>query len=145
MVSSIQSPANRHHETDRLSESRGTSSHDFTLTNELSVKFASIEGEVDVEIDTVKRPLGSIHPFEVFLEILSRKIRCKGDNFLDTWILGIFGTDIFVASVQDVLIHQCCSRCDLAEETNFDRLTDLDAFAFLYEYLTGILASVLTI
>jgi len=99
MVSSIPSPVNRHHKKVRLSESRRTSPHDFTLTNEFSVKFAPIEGEVDVEIDTVKRSLGSIHPFEVFLEILPREIRCKGDNFLDTWIFGIFRTNIFIASI----------------------------------------------
>lgn len=59
-----------------------------------------------------------------------------------TGIFGIFGTDVLIAGVQDILVHERGSRCNLSEEANLDWLADLDALALLYEYLPRVFASV---
>ena len=72
-----------------LPESRSTPSHNLSLTYQLSVKFTSIQGQVDVEIHPVERPLRRIHPLKVLLEVLPRQVGRKRYDLLDTWILGI--------------------------------------------------------
>ena len=40
-----------HPETAWLAEASSAAAHDFALTNELSVKFAAVQGKKDVEVD----------------------------------------------------------------------------------------------
>jgi hypothetical protein len=68
-----------------LSESCGTSAHDFALTNELGVEFGTVESKVDVEIHSVEGALGCVHALKVLLEILAAEVRGKRDDFLDAW------------------------------------------------------------
>ena len=83
---------------------------------------------------------------------LMPKIYCQQGRFTDwtchftlTRILCVFGTHVFVASVKHILVHEGCTRCDLSEERNLDRLADLDSLALLYEDLACVLAPVLSI
>ena len=62
-----------------------------------------------------------------------------------TRIFGVFWTDIFVAGIQDIFIHEGCARSDLSEETDFHRFAILDALALLHEDLAGIFASVFAV
>lgn len=59
-----------------------------------------------------------------------------------TWILGVFRAHIFIARVQDVLVHESRPRRYLSEKANLDRLTDLDPFTLLYKDLSGVLAPI---
>ena len=68
-----------------LSEACRASTHDFTLTHQLSVEFGPIKGEIDVKVDTVKRALWRIHTFKVLFKVLTAKIRGQCDNFLDSY------------------------------------------------------------
>lgn len=62
-----------------------------------------------------------------------------------TWIFGILWTNIFVTSVQYILIHQCRTWRHLSEEAHFDRLADLDPLALLHEDLARVFAAVLAV
>ena len=62
-----------------------------------------------------------------------------------TWVLGVFRTHVLVTRVQDILVHECCARSDLPEETNFDRLANLDSLTLLHKDLSGIFTSVFAI
>lgn len=67
------------------------------------------------------------------------------DDWIRTGILGIFGTDILIARIQNILVHQRRPRRHLAEKANLDRLADLDALPFLHEDLPRVLAAVLAV
>ena len=69
----------------RLSESGRAATHDLSLTNELCIEFGTIEGKVNIKVNTVESPLRGIHPLKVLFEVLSRKVRSQGDNFLYTY------------------------------------------------------------
>lgn len=58
-----------------LSESSRTPTHDLALTDQLGVKLAAVEGEVDVKVDAVEGPLGRIHSLKVLFEVLAREVR----------------------------------------------------------------------
>lgn len=62
-----------------------------------------------------------------------------------TWILGVLGANIFVASVQNILVHERGTRRNLSEERDLDGLADLDSLTLLDEDLAGVLAPVLAI
>lgn len=62
-----------------------------------------------------------------------------------TRVFGVLGTNVLVASVQDILVHQRRSRRNLSEERHLDRLADLDSLALLHEDLARVLASVLAV
>jgi len=62
-----------------------------------------------------------------------------------TWILSILWTNIIIASIKNILIHQRRSRRHLPEKANLDRLPNLHLLALLHEYLPRILAPVLAI
>lgn len=66
------------------SESRRASTHDFALTDQFGIEFASVEREVNVEIHSVKRALRRIHALKVLFERLARQIRCERDYFFDS-------------------------------------------------------------
>jgi len=68
-----------------LSETCGTSTHDFALANELGVELGAIEGEVDVEVHSVESALGSVHALKVLLEVLAAEVGGECDDFLDAW------------------------------------------------------------
>lgn len=57
-----------------LSEPGRAATHDLALADKLGVELGAVEGEVDVEIDTVEGALGCVHPLEVLLEILPAQI-----------------------------------------------------------------------
>ena len=69
----------------------------------------------------------------------------RGGEWGLTRIFGIFRADVFVACVEDVLVHQRSSRRDLSEEADLDWLANLDPLALLDEYLSGVLASVFAV
>ena len=133
------------------------------MTHQLGVEFCAVEREVDVEVDAVEGALRCVHTFEILLEVLAAQIRGESDNFLDactilvsflsqtmersslTRILGIFGTYVFVAGVQNVLVHERSTRCDLTEERNLDRLACLDTLTLLHKDLTSVLATILAV
>ena len=62
-----------------------------------------------------------------------------------TWIFSVFRANIFIARVQDVLVHESRPRRHLSEEANLDRLTDLHPFSLLYKDLSGVLAPIAAI
>lgn len=62
-----------------------------------------------------------------------------------TRILGIFGTDVLVAGIQHVFVHERRTRRHLTEEADFDGLADLDSLPFLDKNLSCVFASVLSI
>lgn len=64
---------------------------------------------------------------------------------IHTWIFRILRADILVACIEDILIHECCSRCNLTEEADLDRLTDLYTLTLLHEDLSSVLAPVFAI
>lgn len=86
-----------------------------------------------------------IHALKVLLEVLLGKIRGKGDELLDARVLGVFGANVVVASIQHILVHERSSRSDLSEERNLDGLAVLDLLTLLDEKLAGELASVLAV
>lgn len=59
-----------------------------------------------------------------------------------TWIFSVFRANIFIARVQDVLVHESRPRRYLSEEANLDRFTNLNSFALLYKDLSGVLAPI---
>lgn len=71
----------------RLAETSTAAAHDLTLANKLGAKLGSIKGQVDIEVDTVKGALWSVHSLKVLLQVLAREIRGKGDNLFDAWYL----------------------------------------------------------
>jgi hypothetical protein len=62
-----------------------------------------------------------------------------------TRIFGVLRTDVIIASVENILIHECCARCHLPEKRDLDWLANLDSLALLHENLTSILASVFAV
>lgn len=62
-----------------------------------------------------------------------------------TRIFCVLWTDILIARVQNVLVHECRARRDLSEEADLDRLANLDTFALLHKDLPCVLAPVPTI
>lgn len=108
-----------------LSESGRAATHDLALADKLGVELGAVEGEVDVEVDTVEGALRRVHALEVLLEVLAAEIRGEGDDFFYacikgkqrfrpklrrsmirlTRIFGVLRTHVFVASVQHVLVH----------------------------------------
>ena len=62
-----------------------------------------------------------------------------------TWILGVLRANVFVASVQHILVHEGCAWSHLSEKRDLDRLADLDPLTLLHKDLSGVLASVLAI
>jgi hypothetical protein len=68
-----------------LSESGGTSAHDFALAHKFSVEFRAVEGEVDVEVDTVECALWRIHALKVLFEVFAAEVGGEGDDFLDAY------------------------------------------------------------
>lgn len=62
-----------------------------------------------------------------------------------TRIFGVFWTDVFVAGIQDIFVHEGCARSDLAEEADFYRFAVLDALALLDEDLPGVFASIFAV
>lgn len=150
--------------TKHLLELGPAAAHDLSLADKLCTELTTIEGEVDVKVDSVEGTLGGIHALKVGLKVLAREVGREGDDFLDAWfmlviqsdtqgrgggsltrILCVFRADILVASVQDVLVHKGRSRRHLSEEADLDRLADLDTFALLHKDLSGVLASIPTI
>ena len=118
-----------------LPESSRAATHDLALADELGVELGAVEGEVDIEVDAVESALRRVHALEVFLEVLSAEVGCQSDDFLYacnnllvsrycsfpswtqlTWILGVLGTHIFVASVEYILVHERCTWSHLSEE-----------------------------
>lgn len=59
-----------------------------------------------------------------------------------TWILGVLWTNILIARVQDILVHEGRSRRNLPEKAHLDRLADFHPLAFLHKDLPCVLASV---
>jgi NRAMP (natural resistance-associated macrophage protein)-like metal ion transporter len=57
-----------------LSKTTRTLAHNLTLAHQLSIKFATVKGQVDVEVHAIKGPLRCVHAFEVFFEVLPGKI-----------------------------------------------------------------------
>ena len=66
-----------------LSETCGTSAHDFALTNEFGVELGAVESEVDVEVHSVESTLRSVHALKVLLEVLAAEVGGECDDFLD--------------------------------------------------------------
>lgn len=66
-----------------LSETCGTSAHDFALANEFGVEFGAVESEVDVEVHSVESTLRSVHALKVLLEVLAAEVGGECDDFLD--------------------------------------------------------------
>jgi hypothetical protein len=62
-----------------------------------------------------------------------------------TRILGILGAHIIITSVQDILVHERGTGCDLSEERDLDGLSNLDTLALLHEDLASVLAPILSI
>ena len=62
-----------------------------------------------------------------------------------TWIFSIFRAHILVTRIQDILVHECGTRCNLPEEGHLDWLSDLDSLAFLHEDLPGVFTPVLAV
>lgn len=62
-----------------------------------------------------------------------------------TRIFCILWTDIFIASVENILVHQRCSWCYLSKEGHLDRLSNLYPLALLHEDLAGILAPIFSV
>jgi hypothetical protein len=62
-----------------------------------------------------------------------------------TGILGVFGADIIVTSVQNILIHKSGTGSHLSEERNLNRLAVLDPLTLLNEDLSGKLATILAV
>jgi hypothetical protein len=62
-----------------------------------------------------------------------------------TWILSIFGTNIIIASIKNILIHQRSTRRHLPKETNLDWLPNLDPLSLLHKDLSSVLASIFAI
>lgn len=54
-----------------LPESSRASAHDLSLADELGVELAAVEGEVDVEIDSVEGALRRVHALEVLFEVFT--------------------------------------------------------------------------
>lgn len=62
-----------------------------------------------------------------------------------TRILCVFWTDVLIARIQDILIHQSRPRCHLSEEADLHRLSDLDPLPLLHKYLPSVLASIFAV
>ena len=62
-----------------------------------------------------------------------------------TGILGVLGANVVIASIQDILVHERCTRRHLSEERDLDWLTNLDTLSLLHEDLASVLASVLAV
>lgn len=69
-----------------LPEASRATSHNFALANQFGIEFASIESEVDVEVDTVESTLWGIHALKILLKVLATEIGCKCDDFLDACV-----------------------------------------------------------
>jgi hypothetical protein len=74
-----------------LPESRRAPPHNLPLTHQFRIELTSVQRQVNIEIHPIKRPLRGIHSLKVLLEILPRKVRGEGDDFLDSGVFGVFG------------------------------------------------------
>lgn len=64
-----------------------------------------------------------------------------GDDRL-TRVFRILWTHVLVTCVQNILVHERSTRCDLSEKADFDWLTNLHPLSLLYEDLSRVLASI---
>lgn len=62
-----------------------------------------------------------------------------------TRILGVLRANIIVASIQNILVHQRRSWCNLPEKADLDWLANLDTLALLYKDLACVFTSILAI
>lgn len=62
-----------------------------------------------------------------------------------TRVLGVFGANVVVADVEDVLVHEGGARGDLSEKGDFDSLAILDLLSSLDKYLSCELAAILAV
>lgn len=62
-----------------------------------------------------------------------------------TRVFGVFGTNIFVACIQNVLVHERCSRRHLPEERYLHRVSDLDPLSFLHEDLARVFTPIFAV
>lgn len=69
----------------------------------------------------------------------------RGDVQRLTRILGILWTNVFIAGIQNIFIHQGSSWRNLPEEAHFNGLSNLDPLPLLNKYLPGILATIFPI
>lgn len=67
-----------------LPEACTATAHNLALAHEFGREFGPIEGQVNVEVDAVKRSLWRIHALKVLFKILAREIRSEGNDFLDS-------------------------------------------------------------
>lgn len=67
----------------RLLELGPTPAHNLSLTDELCVKFTSVEREVDVKIYAIEGTLGGVHSLEIRFEVFPREVGCESDDFFD--------------------------------------------------------------
>lgn len=97
-------------------------------------RFLRLRSEVRVTISLmpVKKVSDCIHISRIEGEVLTR-------------ILGVFGANVLVASVQNVLVHERGARGHLPEERNLDRFANLDSLTLLHEDLAGVLAPVFAV
>ena len=61
-------------DTVRSSESSRATAHYLALTHQLSVEFASVKREQNVEVDAIEGALRCVHTLEVLLEILAGEV-----------------------------------------------------------------------
>ena len=73
-----------------------------------------------------------------------RPTRAKHKREL-TRVLGVFRTNVLIARIQDILIHQCCPGCHLSKEADFHWLSNLDPLSLLHEDLPCIFASIFAV
>lgn len=74
-----------------------------------------------------------------------RLVRAKKRGKELTRIFSVFWTNVLIARIQYILIHQRRPRCHLSEEADLHRLSDLDPLSFLHEDLPCILASIFAV
>jgi hypothetical protein len=65
-----------------LSEASSATTHDFSLADKLGTEFGTVECEINVEVNSVKCSLRSIHALEILLQVLPRQIGRESDDFL---------------------------------------------------------------
>lgn len=69
----------------RLPEAGSAAAHNLALAHKLCAELGAVQSQVNVKVYSVEGTLRRIHSLEILFEVLARQIRCKGDNFLDTY------------------------------------------------------------